>query len=63
MRPSLMEAVRWIAYNDDAAELNRDNVEKSVTVGMVADLFGKSIPEIARHVVIIRKANNGPAKG
>ena len=39
-RPGYREAVAWIAYNDDTTWLSDPEPIFSVTVAMVADLFG-----------------------
>ena len=37
-----VNAIRWIADNDDTNWLNDDNGTESVTAALVADLWGKS---------------------
>lgn len=53
--PSYNRAVRWIAYNDNDAELDQSAIEEYVTVALVADLFGKSTEQVAQDVFNVRK--------
>lgn len=50
-----VDALRWIALNDNDAELDVSVVEESVTVLMVADLWRKSAFLIAHDVVQMRR--------
>ncbi len=50
-------AIEWIAENDNPG--SKDGFEEILmylTVAMVADLFIKTLPAVARDVVIARKA-------
>jgi hypothetical protein len=49
-------AVRWIAYNDNDAELDQSEIEDYVTVALVADLFGKTTGQVGKDVFNVRKA-------
>lgn len=42
-RPSYKAALEWIALNDDTEFLNDEHGQPSVTLLLVADLFGKSV--------------------
>lgn len=53
--PSYNRAVRWIAYNDNDAELDQAAIEEYVTVALIADLFGKSTEKVAADVFRVRK--------
>jgi hypothetical protein len=53
---SLRAAVEWIAYNDEAAELDVDVIAGQISVVMAADLFSVPAERIARRVVRIRQA-------
>lgn len=58
-RPSLAEAVEWMAYNDDTEWVaNGDPI--SVTGAMVADLFGVGHDEL---IEALRKAIKKARKG
>lgn len=48
------DAVRWIARNDDPGETDAETVQFNVTVGLVADVFGKACLDVARDVVTAR---------
>jgi len=53
--PTYNRAVRWIAYNDNDAELDQAAIEEYVTVALVADLFGKTTDKVAADVFNVRK--------
>jgi hypothetical protein len=40
-----MDAIRWIADNDDTDFLDDDNSSPSVTILLVADIFGRTEEE------------------
>lgn len=52
--PTYNRAVRWIAYNDNDAELDQAAIEEYVTVALVADLFGKTAQKVAVDVFNVR---------
>lgn len=54
--PTYRRAVRWIAYNDNDAELVQSAIEEYVTVALVADLFGKTVESVAADVFSVRQA-------
>jgi len=54
MNKKLIEAVKWIAYNDNNSDLNVESIENNITVAMVADLFKKSEHQIAELVLKYR---------
>jgi hypothetical protein len=56
VNPTYNRAVRWIAYNDNDAELDQAAIEEYITVALVADLFGKSTESVAADVFRVRKA-------
>ena len=47
-------AVNWIAYNDDGANLDTEQIEGYITTKLVADLFGREDWEVAIDVIQIR---------
>jgi hypothetical protein len=56
-RPSYRTAVEWIARNDNAGargSLDLAVVRDSVTVGFVADLFGREQDRVAQDVIDVR---------
>lgn len=50
-RAGYREAVAWIAWNDEGAERELDVIADSVTVCLVADLFGLEPERVARDVL------------
>lgn len=61
-RASYREAVRWVAHNDsngDADALELEAVSGLVTVGLVADLFGKTMEQVGAAVIRERKREGG----
>lgn len=63
-RPSYKNAIFWIAHNDEGGPdaHNVEAVERMISVGLVADLFGKSTQEVAADVVLTRPLG-GPESG
>ena len=61
MRPTLANAVQWIAMNDETAEMNVDVIATFISTTLVADLFGKDPNAIAKKVWTIRARENGTA--
>lgn len=51
MRASYRHAVQWIALNDDTTDLRAEDPVATVTVCLVADLFGKSEEAVIADVV------------
>ncbi len=51
-----VDAVRWIALNDDVAELRVSFVKATVSVQLVADAWRVSSFTVARAVVALRRA-------
>jgi hypothetical protein len=43
-------AVNWIAYNDDAACLDREQIAGYISVKLVADTFEREVATVARDV-------------
>lgn len=46
--------VEWIALNDEAGEMSTDEVAALISVGLLADLFGKTTEQVAKDVVKYR---------
>lgn len=57
VRPTLQEAVRWIAENDEPLLLEVAQVEELISVMLIADLFGKTPQVVAGLVVNHREAH------
>lgn len=55
MRASYRKAIEWIALNDEPGEMNVEITSEMISVGLIADLFGKTQQEVARQVVKRRK--------
>ncbi len=55
MRASYRKGVEWIAWNDEPEDLDAEVVAEYVSTGLLADLFGKDVDEVARAVVRKRK--------
>lgn len=53
-RRSYQDAIDWIAHNDDPDETDVETVRGTLTVGLVADLFGTSTSVVANDVVLAR---------
>jgi len=58
-RASYRDAIDYIAHNDDPAETDEHAVAGTVTVQLVAEIFGVSAAAVAAAVVKIR---NAPAR-
>jgi len=59
MYPSYKAAVQWIADNDNAGEdYSVEELSASITVVLVADLFGKSPEKVATAVLKMRIKND-----
>lgn len=56
-----VDAVQWVALNDDPSELRIAFVKASVSVHMVADAWRVSSLTVARAVVALRRAKVGVA--
>jgi hypothetical protein len=57
-RASYNAAVVWIAYNDNAGDIDRldpESIQHYLTVVMVADLFVSTADRVAADVVALRK--------
>lgn len=54
VRPSLRDAIQWIADNDETGETDIEVLETLISVMLVADLFGKSPVYIATRVMAVR---------
>jgi hypothetical protein len=55
------EAVRWIAFNDETAELQIDSVAEQISVALVADIWGKERMKVAEDVMALRIDESGRA--
>jgi hypothetical protein len=53
-RPSYKKAVEHVALNDDPVELDPEVVAGTISVGLVADLFGVDVDVVAADVVRLR---------
>jgi hypothetical protein len=51
MRPSYYRAVRWIAAEDDPVERDPEAIACTISVALVADLFGKTRDQVAADVL------------
>jgi hypothetical protein len=47
-------AIQWLANNDDPAERDIENIRATVTVGLVSDLYGRSVERVAVDVLKAR---------
>lgn len=54
IRPSLRQAIQWIADNDETGETDIAVLETLISVALVADLFGKSTTYVATRVMAVR---------
>ena len=53
-------AVQWCADNDEGAERDPEVVAETISVSLVADLFGVTTDKVARDVLRLReKEDNG----
>lgn len=55
LRPTYKAAIQWVAYEDNPTELDVDTVANSITVALVADMFGVILGRVAADVVKLRK--------
>ena len=53
-RASYRVGIAWIAENDEPEELDANNVAGYISTGLLADLFGKELDEVAAAVVRYR---------
>lgn len=59
-RPCYMEAIEWIAYNDGPGDADATDVGRlsgTISVALVADMFGIDQDSVARAVVRYRLKN------
>lgn len=61
-RTTYWQAVRWIAGNDEPAQLNWYDIKDMLTVVMVADLFQTNAEDVAKDVVTVRLNMDGGKK-
>jgi hypothetical protein len=54
-RASYRNGIEHIALNDDPTELDESAVAGSISVGLLADLFGVEVERVAKDVVRFRK--------
>lgn len=54
-RASYRKAVEWIALNDDTAETDARNMSYTISVLLIADIFGKDPMGVANAVIRFRK--------
>lgn len=55
MRASYRKGVEIIALNDEPGDMDVTSVASFTTVGLLADLFGKTTEEVAKDVVRFRE--------
>lgn len=53
-RPGYREAVRWIALNDEPTEHRIAEMERLISVALIADLFDVTTLRVARDVIHFR---------
>lgn len=59
-RASYRAGVAWIAWNDSAGEADAlvpEDVAGLISVGLLADLFGKDTLDVAKDIVHYREKN------
>lgn len=56
-RASFTQAVKWIAFNDEPGEKDEQQIADSVTVMLIADIFGRPAQEVGRRVLRERIAD------
>lgn len=54
-RPTYKAAIEFITFNDEPGDLDAESVSSMISVGLVAELFGKSTAEVATSVVALRR--------
>ncbi len=54
-RPSYRGSVEFIALNDDPSCTDLDDVRGSLTVGLLADQYGKETEDVAKDVIAFRE--------
>lgn len=58
-RPVFWDAIEWVVFNDDLEETSLEKIQGTLTVGLVADMFGRSADLVARYVAAWRQLLNG----
>lgn len=63
MAARYFDAIKWIAFNDDAgfegdAHAQHKHIEGMTTVCLVADIFGKTVREVTTDVIRCRAYNS-----
>lgn len=53
-RPGYRAAVKWIAMNDEPTEHRVEEMERLISVALVADMFGAETARVARDVIHLR---------
>ena len=56
------DAVRWIARNDEAAELDVSVVERQISVLLIAYVWVKDATEVAHDVLAVRRRQQRAAR-
>jgi hypothetical protein len=54
--PTITEAYEWIALNDEPDELDPEVVAETISVQLIADIFGRTPEHVGRKVVNLRKS-------
>lgn len=57
-RASYRDGINVIAYNDEPSEMNPANLIGTISVMLLAELFGVSQEKVAQDVVRCRDTNN-----
>jgi hypothetical protein len=57
MRASYRAGVRWIANEDEVYEFEHARIAEFVSVALLADLFGRTVENVARDVIRCRIKN------
>lgn len=53
-RPSYRMAVEWAALNDESAATDPEEVAGTISVCLVADIFGLDVARVVRDVLRVR---------
>jgi hypothetical protein len=57
-----VQAVTWIAHEDEPGELDRTVLSGSISVALVADLFKVHELDVAKDIITIRKARDNAVR-
>lgn len=59
-RASYRRGIEWIATNDEPEETDGQSIARSISVTLLADLFGKEPDEVAAAVLRYRAKSKEP---